>query len=200
MLVPEGLTTKGAATRERIVEAAADLFHAQGINATSVGDILRASGTGKSQFYQHFESRGALLQEVLKRQRSAVAEYRPDGIRSWTELRRFMDEHVEAQARARFQRGCPVGTAAYALQSHQTEARRVLRGTFTGMRKAIAAFLQQERAHQRLSASAQPAQLADFVVAAVQGGLLLGIVDASSKPARAAVDEAYRHLLSYRRK
>ncbi|NBV99561.1 MAG: TetR family transcriptional regulator [Proteobacteria bacterium] len=35
-------------TKEKIVAVALDLFHENGINATSVDDILEASATGKS--------------------------------------------------------------------------------------------------------------------------------------------------------
>jgi AcrR family transcriptional regulator len=42
-------------TKDRILAVALDLFHENGINATSVDDILEASGTGKSQFYYYFK-------------------------------------------------------------------------------------------------------------------------------------------------
>jgi AcrR family transcriptional regulator len=78
-------TAKGLRTRERILQTAADLFHERGINATTAGDVLRASATGKGQFYQHFPSREALVNEVLKRHRAFPAAALP--IRSWDDLR-----------------------------------------------------------------------------------------------------------------
>ena len=47
---PRRLTAKGEATRLRIVAAAADLMYTQGVEATSVDDVIEASGTGKSHF------------------------------------------------------------------------------------------------------------------------------------------------------
>ena len=42
---------RGAGTRLRMIEVAADLFHTQGVRATSPDEIIEASGTGKGQFY-----------------------------------------------------------------------------------------------------------------------------------------------------
>ncbi len=53
-------TARGDETRREILAAAADLFHKQGVVATSPDQIIDASGTGKGQFY-HFERRPYLL-------------------------------------------------------------------------------------------------------------------------------------------
>ena len=42
-------SSQGAETRLRIIGAAADLFHKQGVQATSPDDIIEVSGTGKGQ-------------------------------------------------------------------------------------------------------------------------------------------------------
>lgn len=194
-----GTTAKGEATKRRILDAAADLFHARGINATSMGEVLRAANAGKGQFYQHFKSRAELIQQVLKRHRAVIEqEFRPADIRSWADLRRFMDGHIQAQARFRFQRGCPLGTAAYALQAHQSEPRRLLHEAFSAVRRSVAGFLEQEQHAHRLASRADPKKLADFVVACLQGGLLLALLEADGCPGQAAVDEAFAHLESFR--
>ena len=48
-------------TKSRIVEAAWALFYEHGYDATTVEDVVRASGTSKGSFYHHFESKDALL-------------------------------------------------------------------------------------------------------------------------------------------
>jgi hypothetical protein len=44
-------SNQGTETRLRIIAAAADLFHKQGVHATSPDDVIEASSTGKGQFY-----------------------------------------------------------------------------------------------------------------------------------------------------
>ena len=65
-------SAKGAETRLRIIRAAADLFHKQGVRATSPDQILEASGTGKGQFYHYFKNKEGLIHEVLQSHLDAI--------------------------------------------------------------------------------------------------------------------------------
>jgi AcrR family transcriptional regulator len=64
-----------------MINAAADLFHKQGVRATSPQQIMETSQTGKSQLYHYFRSKGGLVHEVLQhhiqsiREGSAAIEY-----------------------------------------------------------------------------------------------------------------------------
>lgn len=188
-------TAKGERTRQRILAAAADLFHQNGVNATSVGDVLRASETGKGQFYRHFTSWDDLVTCVLARHREWIESH--TSIRSWDDLSTFLRSHLEAQRGFGFVRGCPVGTAAYALQPDQNDARDVLHGTFGTMRHSIAAFLRTEQLAGRLSNEADTRSLADFAIAATQGGMLLSLLDRGGEPAESAIGHALAHLRSF---
>ena len=57
-------------TKQEIIEAALDLFSAQGFEATSVSQIADAVGIRKASLYSHFENKQAILdalvQKVLK--------------------------------------------------------------------------------------------------------------------------------------
>ena len=57
-------------TKQEIIEAALDLFSAQGFEATSVSQIADAVGIRKASLYSHFENKQAILdalvQEVLE--------------------------------------------------------------------------------------------------------------------------------------
>ena len=53
----EPITRRGRASRERIVERAAELFAARGIAATSLDEVLAAAEAGKGQFYHYFRGR-----------------------------------------------------------------------------------------------------------------------------------------------
>jgi TetR/AcrR family transcriptional repressor of nem operon len=190
-----GSPGKGRQTRERILSTAADLIHQRGLNVTSTGDIMRASGTGKGQFYQHFASREELIMQVFEMHRRFVISQPP--IESWDDLERWMLEHYRAQESFRFERGCPVGTAAYALQPDQKELRTEIGETFSAVRRNIARFLRRERSAGRLRSNAKVERLADFAIATVQGGLLLGLLFQRGAPVQAAIQEAFAHLRSF---
>lgn len=69
-------------TRERILEAANQLFYSQGIRATSADRIIEMVGITKVTFYRHFRTKGDLVVAYLEQQ--AAAE------RAWVES--FLDE------------------------------------------------------------------------------------------------------------
>src|SRR5258708_12598362 len=54
-------------------------MHVQGVAATTIDDVLAASATSKSQFYQHFDDKSELVYEVIT--------MRADEILSWQRLR-----------------------------------------------------------------------------------------------------------------
>ena len=60
------LTSRGAATKTRIVEAANQLMFERGVALTTLADVRTASATSKSQLYQHFADKNALV--VMSRQ------------------------------------------------------------------------------------------------------------------------------------
>ena len=59
----EAPTRPGA--RDRILEAAYELFTRQGIQAIGVDEIIRRSGVAKATFYHHFASKDDLVLEFL---------------------------------------------------------------------------------------------------------------------------------------
>lgn len=65
------------ATRERILEAALDVFARKGYHRATVDDIVRASGTSKGGVYHHFASKEtvflALADDFAARLATAVA-------------------------------------------------------------------------------------------------------------------------------
>jgi TetR/AcrR family transcriptional repressor of nem operon len=65
---PRRLTARGAATKARIVAAAASLVYERGIAGTSLDDVMAATGTSKPQAYHYFADKDALLREVIKAQ------------------------------------------------------------------------------------------------------------------------------------
>lgn len=52
-------------TRGRLLEAAVELFAAQGYDSTTIDDICRAAGRARGAFYVHFSSRADIFRAVV---------------------------------------------------------------------------------------------------------------------------------------
>ena len=65
-------TSRGASTRQRIVDATASLTYAKGVEGTSLDDVRAAAGVSKSQLYHYFADKDALVREVIAAQAARV--------------------------------------------------------------------------------------------------------------------------------
>lgn len=193
-------STKGAETKARIIRTAADLFHKQGVGATSPDDIIEASNTGKGQFYHYFSSKENLVHEVLQthlqsiKDGSAPVDYE---ISSWKALESWFLSQIELQKSFGMKRGCPFGTIGNEVREGDELIRQDLNLIFEVMRNKLSAFFIREKAGSRLSKDAKEDELADFCIAAVQGAMLMGKIQRSSQVAEAAIREALTHLKRY---
>jgi TetR/AcrR family transcriptional regulator, cholesterol catabolism regulator len=64
-MAPRQPDKKADTRRAAMIRTAAQLFRERGFDATSVGDVARALGLTKAGLYHHFESKEALLFEIL---------------------------------------------------------------------------------------------------------------------------------------
>ncbi len=73
-------------TRQHLLNCAAELIGAQGFAATSIDDIARAAGAGRATVYSYFETKDALLAEIIQLMREEADEmYREFGdLPRWT--------------------------------------------------------------------------------------------------------------------
>jgi AcrR family transcriptional regulator len=62
-----GSVKDGVETRERLLQAAVDLYSAKGFGGASVEDVVRRAGVTKGAFYHHFESKAHLIMAIHNR-------------------------------------------------------------------------------------------------------------------------------------
>jgi TetR/AcrR family transcriptional regulator, transcriptional repressor for nem operon len=193
---PRALTARGAATRSRIVEAAADLIYAHGVERTSLDDVMAASGVSKSQLYHYFADKDALVLEVIARQTERVLEAQQphlEALDSLAALKAWRNAIVRL-SRAAQGRGCPLGSLASELANDSEPARKRLADSFSTWRNRIENGLARMRERGELAASADPHDLALALLSAVEGGLLLAKTAHSSRPLEIAIDMAIDHV------
>jgi AcrR family transcriptional regulator len=104
-------TSKGGrGARQRILDAAAELFYREGINATGVERLAAASSVSKRTLYQHFPSKTAVVEEYLRSIEPHVASLLNDDDR--TPRERMLAVFDAPTVPSGPLRGCPFHNAA----------------------------------------------------------------------------------------
>lgn len=188
-------TARGRRARAHIVEAAALLVYQRGVRATSLDDVLAAAGCGKSQLYHYFDDKADLVGAVIEQQLAFVLAAQPalSHIESWPTFDAWLDGIVRMHSAPGGPFACPLGKMAAELMDDEA-FRPHLDAAFGRWVGLLAAGLGRMRERGDLVADADPERLAANVIAALQGGMLLGRVCADLTPMRDAVDAARAQL------
>src|SRR5436309_7704 len=163
----EPRTGRGRASRERIVERAADLFAERGIAATSLDEVLAAAKAGKGQFYHYFRSRDELAAAAVGHRCGQVVAGLTQALGSVSSLAGL--EQALAGYIAGFEQmgmpGCPIGTLATEVAGHNEDARLQAAAGFDAWERLLADALERMRERGELRADAEPATLAAGLLA-----------------------------------
>jgi len=187
-------------TKQRMMETALQLFHQNGIHATTVDQVLEKSGTGKSQFYHYFKNKEGLVHAVLVGfyERLKSGNTLQKKVESWSDLKRWFQFFIDFQKSIQFERGCPLGTIGNDLTSEQQLLRQDVRLIFEFIKGSLGEFFLRMRERGDLSSHTDPQSLADFCITIMQGGLLLAKIKRESAPFENSVAHALKYLQSLR--
>ena len=166
--------------RTQIIDAAAGLIRRNGYTQTSVDDVIReARLCGKGHFYHYFKSKEELGYAVLQRQFEQFAERGLSILRDpmadpFDRLNRFIDAVVAAQAERGCQGGCPFANFAGEMADVHEGFRRQIETVFERWTEQVRALLWEAR--PRLAEGVDIARLARFIVATLEGAMLMARV------------------------
>ena len=186
----EPITRRGRASRERIVERAAELFAARGIAATSLDEVLAAAGAGKGQFYHYFRGRDELAAAAVGQRCAQVVAGLAQALRDVSSLAEL--EQALAGFIAGFEQmglpGCPIGTLATEVANHNEAARLAAAAGFDAWERLLADALERMRQRGELRADIPSAVLATGLLASIEGGMVLSQVRKDVASLRIAVE------------
>ena len=196
--MPEPITRRGKLTKGRIVELAAALMYQRGVSATSIEDILAASGTGKSQLYHYFSSKEELVAEVLRHQLQHVLQQQSlFHLDTWEAISAWLQAMVDMQQDQRSYRGCPLGSIASEVVDQSEPLRSQAADAFSRWESSLGEGLRTMQASGLLRDDADPDALAESTIAVLQGGYLVSSTKQDTRPMRNALAAALGQLKSY---
>jgi AcrR family transcriptional regulator len=193
------LTRKGAATRSRIVETAAQMVLARGVGGTTLDDVCAGASTGKSQLFHYFPGgKTELVAALAEHQyRVVLAAQQPhlDDLSTWSSWEAWRASLLELYG-SQPSWGCPIGALVSELIGNNPDLATEIQRHMDDWRERLRSGVERLRDTGALREDCDPQTLALGIFAAVQGGLLLVQTMQSVAPLSAALDGALSLLRS----
>src|ERR1700751_771096 len=192
------LTAKGRATRDRIVQAAAELIVTQGLSASNMENVRRAASVSGSQLANYFADKSALIRAVIRRQIGVVLDFhRQPKLRdldSFDDFERWIDLNMRYLRRIGY-----FGTPTYhalagQLAKSDDSTRAALASGYGQWVQLLAQAIQRMKDGGVVVADADPRRLALVIVGAHQGGGTLAFAYRAEWPHADAVRFAVNYL------
>jgi len=172
-------------TKDRIVEAADQLFYEQGFEHTSFSQIAESVGISRGNFYHHFKTKDEILDAVinyrLSRTKSMLDDWELAGETSADRIRSFIN--ILVMNRAKIKRyGCPIGTLCTELAKLEHPVKSNANALFTLFRTWL------KRQFEQLGRYDDADQLAMHLLVLSQGVATLASAFQDEKFIRREVD------------
>ena len=195
----EPRTGRGRASRERIVQRAAELFAERGVAATSLDEVLAAAGAGKSQLYHYFRGRDELVEAAVGLRCAQVLTGLTQALGAVASLVEL--EQALAGFVAGFEQmglpGCPIGSLAAEVAERNEDARLQTAAAFEAWERLFADALERMRDRGELRADASPATLATALLASLEGGMVLSQARKDPASLRVALEAGLARVRTY---
>jgi AcrR family transcriptional regulator len=175
MMANRGLTAKGAATRQRIVDGAAALMRLKGPGATNLDDVLEATATSKSQLFHYFPNgREDLLQAVARHEADQVLAAQQPYLADLTSGRKWQAWRTAVVAHyGELGDRCPLGALTAQLGKTSPRTREIVSELYGTWEAYLLAGVQAMAEQGSLSPGISPETAARGILAAIQGGVLM---------------------------
>jgi AcrR family transcriptional regulator len=169
------LTARGAATRARIVEAAAALIRDNGVAGTSLDDIGAATATSKSQLFHYFpDGKADLVRAVAAHEADEViADQQPylgelTSHAKWKDWQRRVIDRYDAQ-RDR----CPLTALTTHMGKATPDTREIITALYDTWQDHLEVGVQALVDAGEIDPDTDVDVMAISILAAIQGGVLM---------------------------
>jgi AcrR family transcriptional regulator len=193
------LTAKGRATRDRIVQAAAELIVTEGLSAASIENVRKVASVSGSQLAHYFTDKSALIRAVIRRQIGLVLDFHRQpklaDLDSFDDFERWIDLNVRYLRSIGTSSGTPTYHALTAQLAKADDATRATLGTgYWQWVELLESSIQRMKERGVLQATADSRRLALVIVSAHQGGATLAFTYRAEWPHADATRFAVNYL------
>ena len=195
----------GKSTREAILDAAMRLMHVHGYHLTSLDEVLRESGVGKGNFYYHFKSKEELGYAILEGligdfvERTLEPCFADTTANPVDQICCFLDRVLDEHRARNCVGGCVFGNLACELSDVHEGFRTRLAVVFSAWRERLTQVLHEAHRRGDISDACHPEAVAHFLVASLEGAILLTKLTKNIAVMEQCVAEMKRYLSLYER-
>ena len=191
------MTNSRPATRDRLIDAARYLFWERGFAGTSMAELLAHAEVNSGSFYHFFDSKEALLREVLEGYLHllrpmvvdpAFASVQEPLGRIFAILAGYRQRILATECKY----GCPLGRLALEIDPENAPAHALIARNFQGWIEAIKECLEFMR--PKLPPETDLDALATYVLVVMEGGVMLSRSYRSVEPFDRAIAQLREHL------
>jgi AcrR family transcriptional regulator len=192
------LTAKGRATRDRILQVAAELVLRDGLSTLNMDALRKAASISGSQLAHYFADKQALIRAVVVRQIHVVLDFHRQpklgALNTFDDFERWIDLNMRYLRRIGYS-GTPTYHAlAGQLGKSDSATRETLASGYWQWIELLEEAIQQMKDNDVLRATADPRKLALVIVSAHQGGATLAFTYRAEWPHADAVRFAVNYL------
>jgi AcrR family transcriptional regulator len=193
------LTAKGRATRDRIVQAAAELIVTEGLSAASIENVRKVASVSGSQLAHYFTDKSALIRAVIRRQIGVVLDFhrqpKLNDLGSFDDFERWIDLNLRYLRRIGTASGTPTYHALTGQLAKSDDATRATLGAgYWQWVELLESGIQRMKERGVLQATADSRDLALVIVSAHQGGATLAFTYRAEWPHADATRFAVNYL------
>jgi TetR/AcrR family transcriptional repressor of nem operon len=186
-----------APTRDRLIDSARYLFWERGYAGTSMADLLDHAKVNSGSFYHFFESKEALLREVLEGYLFALRPMIVDPAFATTadpveRIFAILAGYRERILITDSKYGCPLGRLALEIDPENRPAHALIAKNFQGWIGAVRECIEELK--PRLPRNTDLDALATYVLANMEGGVMLSRSYGSVEPFDRTVKQLRQHF------
>ena len=193
--VVQEITAKGGKAIAAQADVSKQADNRQGFAGTSMSDLMHATGLQKGGLYRHFPSKEALAREAFDYTWEKAVTERLDDLDRVTGaipcLKTMIDNFVEKRAHL-VPGGCPLLNTAIESDDGNPALRARARKALASWTNRLSTVVSEGIKNREIQSSVTPAELADTIVATLEGALMIGGLRRSEAPLHAA----RKHLLA----
>ena len=187
-------------TRDKIIDAGAQIIHHKGYNHTGIQEVLTAADVPKGSFYFYFKNKEDFGLQVIDYfikfySQQANLVFNDKSAPPLKRIKRFLEGFIKLFESMECTRGCPIGNLAQEMGDLSAAFRIKLKESVDIMVDFYACALKEAQQNGDLAPHLDVAAIADFILASWHGALVRMKIEQSARPLHNHINFIFETIL-----